>query len=156
MGFPVELVEPLKHTDVEEKKLTWNLHANASAVTVNLIWIKAEEPIATIWKVASQVPKKKHLSPSTPKRNAHRLNQRKAERNQVVVDINVHADAQTNTHCKQIDDTTQTVQHSSPDLDNNTPVPTSTITPLSKVLQKREWSTQSRFHIKGTPLTPTK
>ena len=48
MGFPVELVEPLKHTDVEEKKLTWNIQANASAVTVNLIWIKAEEPIATI------------------------------------------------------------------------------------------------------------
>jgi hypothetical protein len=45
MGFPVELVEPLKHTDVEEKKLTWNIQANASAVTVNLIWIKAEEPM---------------------------------------------------------------------------------------------------------------
>jgi hypothetical protein len=118
----------MKHTEVEEKKLTWNLQVNASAVTVNLIWIKAEEPIATVWTVASQVPTKRHLSPSTPKKTAQRLNHRKAKRNQVVVDINVHADALTDKPCTQIDDTTQTVQHNSPDLDNNTPVPTSTIT----------------------------
>jgi hypothetical protein len=43
----VKLVELLKHGDVEGKKLTWNLQVNASAVTVKLIWIKIENPIAT-------------------------------------------------------------------------------------------------------------
>ena len=33
MDLPVELVELLKHADVEGKKLNWNLQANASAVT---------------------------------------------------------------------------------------------------------------------------
>jgi hypothetical protein len=64
---PVELVELLKHADVEGKKLTWNLQVNVIAVTVNLIWIKAENPIATTGTVA---PKMKHMSPSTWKRNA--------------------------------------------------------------------------------------
>ena len=121
MGFPVELVELLYHADVEEKKLTWNLQAIASTLTVKLIWIKAKKPIARIWNVASRAPKKKHLSLSTRKRNAHRLNQWKAKWNQVVVDVNVHADAQTDNPCKQIDDTTLTVQHTNHDLDNNTP-----------------------------------
>jgi len=75
--------------------LTWNLHVNASAVTVKLIWIKAEKPIATIGEVASQAPKKKYLFPSTRKRNVHRLNQWKAKSNEAVVDLKVHADAQT-------------------------------------------------------------
>jgi hypothetical protein len=56
---PVELVELLKHADVEGKKLTWNLQVNVIAVTVNLIWIKAENPIATNCEVTSQAPKKK-------------------------------------------------------------------------------------------------
>ena len=60
----------LKHADVEGKKLTWNLQVIASAVTVKLIWIKAAKPIATIGKVDSQAPKKRHMSPSTLKRNA--------------------------------------------------------------------------------------
>ena len=59
MDFPVELVELLKHADIEGKKLTWNLQVNASAITVKLIWIKAEKPVATIGKVVNQGPKKK-------------------------------------------------------------------------------------------------
>jgi hypothetical protein len=70
MDLSVEMVEFLKHADVEGNKLTWSLHVNASVVTVKLIWIKAEKPIVTIGEVASQVPKKKYLSPSTRKRNA--------------------------------------------------------------------------------------
>ena len=65
MEFLDELVELLKHADIKGKKLTWNLQVNASAVTVKLIWIKAEKSIATIVEVASQAPKKKHMSPST-------------------------------------------------------------------------------------------
>lgn len=75
MDFPVELVELLKHADVEGKTLTWNLQVNTNTVTVKLIWMKAEKPIATIGEVSSQAPKKKHLPPSTWKRNTHRLNQ---------------------------------------------------------------------------------
>jgi hypothetical protein len=37
MDLPVELVELLKHADVEGTKLTWNLPLNTSAVTVKLI-----------------------------------------------------------------------------------------------------------------------
>jgi len=82
----------------------------------------------------------------TRKRNAHRLNQWKAKRNQAVVNIKVHRDEQTDNPI-QTDDTTQTDQPSSHDLDHNT---------LPKVLQKRERSTQRRYHIKGRPLTPIK
>ena len=70
MDFLDELVELLKHADIEGKKLTWNLQVNASAVTVKLIWIKAAKPIATIGKIDSQAPKKRHMSPSILKRNA--------------------------------------------------------------------------------------
>ena len=48
MDFHVELVKLLKHADVEEKKLTWNLYIIACAATVKLIWIKAETTIAAI------------------------------------------------------------------------------------------------------------
>jgi len=34
MDLPVKLVELLKHTDVDGKKLAWNLQVNTSAVTV--------------------------------------------------------------------------------------------------------------------------
>jgi len=108
MDLPVKLVELLKHADVEGNTLTWNLQVNASAVTVRLIWIKIEKRIATIGEVTSQAPKKKHLSPSTRKRNAQRLNQWKAKRNQAVVNIKVHAEAQTDNLNTQINDTTQT------------------------------------------------
>jgi hypothetical protein len=51
MDLPVELVELLKHADIEGTKITWNLPLNASAVTVKLICIKAEKTIATIGEV---------------------------------------------------------------------------------------------------------
>ena len=91
MDFSVELVELLKHADVEGNKLIWNLQVNASAVTVKLFLIKTEKPIIAIGEVASQSLKKKHMSPSTWKKHI-RL---KAKRNQIVVDIKVDADAQT-------------------------------------------------------------
>ena len=75
--------------------MTWNKQVNASTVTVKLMWIKAQNPIATFGDIASHAPKKKHMSPSTRKRNAHRLDQWKAKRNRVVVDIKVHVDGQT-------------------------------------------------------------
>jgi hypothetical protein len=62
IDLSVELVELLKHADVKGKKLTWNLQVNASAVTVKMIWIKAEKPVATIGEVTSQAPKKCRLS----------------------------------------------------------------------------------------------
>jgi len=95
MDLPVELVELLKHAGVDGKKLTWDLQVNASAISVKLIWIKAEKPITTIGEVTSQVPKKKYLSPSTRKRNAQRINQWKAKRNEAVGDTKVNAVAQT-------------------------------------------------------------
>jgi hypothetical protein len=91
------------------------------------------ELIATYGDVTSQAPKKKHIYPSTRKRNAQRLNQWKVKRNQAVVNIKVHAKAQTDNLNTQIYDTTQTDQQRH-DLDHNTP---------SRVLQKREQSTQA-------------
>jgi hypothetical protein len=63
-----------------------------------------------IGEVTKQAPKKKHLSPSTRKRNAQRLNQWKAKMNQAVVNIKVHAEAQIDN--TQIDDIAQTDQQS--------------------------------------------
>jgi ribosome-binding ATPase YchF (GTP1/OBG family) len=121
---------------VSRKKLTWNLQRSNSQAD----WIKAEKPLVTIVEVTSQAPKKKHLSPSTRKRNSQRLKQWKAKRNQAVVNIKVHTEAQTDNINTQIDDTTQTDQQNSHDLDHNT---------QPRVLQKRERSTQSRNYIKG-------
>ena len=123
-------------SSVSRKKLTWNLQRSNSQAD----WIKAEKPLVTIVEVTSQAPKKKHLSPSTRKRNSQRLKQWKAKRNQAVVNIKVHTEAQTDNINTQIDDTTQTDQQNSHDLDHNT---------QPRVLQKRERSTQSRNYIKG-------
>jgi len=95
MDLPVELVELLKHAGVDGKKLTWDLQVNASTVSVKLIWIKAEKPIATIGEVTSKAPKKKYLSPSTRKRNA-----------QCITKVNAEA---------KIEETTQTDQQHSHD-----------------------------------------
>ena len=121
MDLPVKLVELLKHADVDGKKLTWDLQVNASAVTVNLIWIKAEKPIVTIGEVTSQAPKKKYLSPSTRKRNTQRLNQWKAKRNEAVVLTKVSAEAQTENHNTQTDETTQIDQQNSHDQVHHKP-----------------------------------
>jgi len=111
--LPVELVELLKHAGVDGKKLTWDLQVNVSAVSVKLLWIKAEKPIATIGEATRQATKKKYLSPSTRKRNTHRLNQWKAKRNEAVVYTRVNAEAQTENRTTLIDETTQTDQQHS-------------------------------------------
>ena len=128
MDLPVKLVELLKHTDVEGKQLAWNLQVNASAVTVKLIWIKAAKPIATSGEISIQAPKKKHRSLSTRKRNAQRLTQWKAKRNQAVVNTKVQTETQTDDRNTQIDETTQSYRQNSHDLEHNTP---------PRVIQKR-------------------
>jgi len=91
MDLPVELVELLKHVGVDGKKLTWDLQVNSNAVSVKLMWIKAEKPVEKTGQVTSQAQKKKHLSPSTSKRNVQRINQWKAKRNQAVGDSKICA-----------------------------------------------------------------
>ena len=66
------------------------------------MWIKAENPTDTTGKIPSQTPEKKHLSPSTRKRNAPRLSQWKAKRNQAIVSLKVDAHAQTNNQSIQV------------------------------------------------------
>jgi hypothetical protein len=51
------------------------------------MWIKAEKPVEKTGKVTSQAQKKKHLSPSTRKRNALCISQWKAKRYEAVEDI---------------------------------------------------------------------
>jgi hypothetical protein len=43
VDLPVELVGLLKHAGVHGKKLTWDLQVNSSAVSIKLMWIKAEK-----------------------------------------------------------------------------------------------------------------
>ena len=128
MNLPVKLVELLKPTDVEGKQLAWNLQVNACAVIVKLIWIKAAKPIATSGEIIIQAPKVKHRSLSTRKRNAQRLTQWKATRNQAVVNTKVQTETQTDDRNTQIDETTQSYQQNSHDLEHNTP---------PRVMQKR-------------------
>ena len=90
MDLPVELVGLLKHAGVDGK-LTWDLQVNSSAISVKLIWKKVEKPYVKTGEVASQTQKKKHLSPSTRKRNAQRINQWKAKRNEAVGDSKICA-----------------------------------------------------------------
>ena len=121
MDLPVKLVELLKHTDAEGKQLVWNVQVNASAVTVKLIWIKAAKPIATSGEIIIQAPKVKHRSLSTRKRNAQRLTQWKATRNQAVVNTKVQTETQTDDRNTQIDETTQSYQQNSHDQEHSTP-----------------------------------
>ena len=94
MDLPVELVGLLKHAGVDGKKLTWDLQVNSSAISVKLMWIKAEKPVEKTGQVTSQAQKKKH-SHSTRKRNAQRINQWKAKRNEAVGDSKICAHTQT-------------------------------------------------------------
>ena len=70
MDLPVELVQLLKHAGIDGQKLTWDLQVNSNAVSVKLVWIKAGKPVDKTGETTSQAPKKKHLSPSTRRRNA--------------------------------------------------------------------------------------
>jgi hypothetical protein len=58
----------------------------SSVCVVKLMWIKAEKHVEKTGQVTSQAQKKKHLSPSTRKRNSQRINQWKAKRNKAVGD----------------------------------------------------------------------
>jgi hypothetical protein len=89
MEFPVELVELLKHTDVEIS--TWNLQVNVNVVTVRRTWINTDHTTATTGNVDIQAS-------STRTSNSQRLSQWKAERNQVVINLKaeeVHAQRQS-------------------------------------------------------------
>jgi hypothetical protein len=80
IDLPVELVGLLKHAGIDGKILTWDLQVNSNTVSVKLVWIKAGKPVEKTGETTSQAPKKKHLSPSTRRRNAKRMDQWKAKR----------------------------------------------------------------------------
>jgi hypothetical protein len=132
MDLPVELVQLLKHTGIDGKKLTWDLQVNSNAVSVKLVWIKAQ--------------KKKHLSPSTRRRNAQRMDQWKAKR-EAVGDNTTCVQTQTADINPSTDETMQTDQHNSDAQAINIP------TVLTK---NRERSTQTRCTYTGSLPTPKK
>jgi hypothetical protein len=66
----VELVGLLKHAGIDGKILTWDLHVISNAVSVKLVWIKAAKPVEKTGEIISRAQNKKHLSPSTRRRNA--------------------------------------------------------------------------------------
>jgi hypothetical protein len=108
----VELVGLLKHAGIDGKKLTWDLQVNSSAISVKLMWIKAKKPVEKTGQVTSQAQKKKHLSPSTRKRNAQRISQWKAKRNEAVDDSKTCAETQTDDSISITEESTQTELHS--------------------------------------------
>jgi hypothetical protein len=81
------------------------------------------------------------------KRNAQRINQWKAKRNEAVGDTKVNAQAQTENSNSQIGETTQTDQQHSHDQVLHKP---------STITQRRERSTQTTTTITGKQLIPTK
>ena len=145
MDLPVELVGLLKHAGINGKKLTWDLQVNSSAISVKLMWIKAGKPVEKTGKVTSQAQKKKHLSPSTRKRNALRISQRKAKRYEAVEDIKTCAETQTDDSIPITDESTQTEIHNDERALHN---PTTST-------QVRERSTQTIRNFIGRQLTPT-
>ena len=98
-------------------------------------------------QVTSQAQKKKHLSPSTRKRNAQRINQWKAKRNEAVGDSKTCAQTQTDDSNSTTDETTQTEQLHSDEQALHKP---------TTLTQIRERSTQTRSNFIGRQLTPTK
>jgi hypothetical protein len=141
------LVGLLKHAGVDGKKLTWDLQINSRAISVKLIWIKAEKPVVKTGEVASQDQKKKYLSPSTRKRNAQRINQWKVKRNEAVGDNKIWAQSQTDDNNSHIDETTQTDQLHSDDQVLHKP---------TTLTQRRKPSTQTTTTLTGRHLTPIK
>ena len=127
-------------------KLTWDLQVNSSAISVKLMWIKAEKHVEKTGKVTSQAQKKKHLSPSTRKRNAQRISQWKAKRNEAVEDAKTCVETQTDDRIPITDESTQTEIHSDEQALYN---PTT-------LTQVRERSTQTLRNFIGRQLTPTK
>ena len=112
MDLPVELVQLLKHAGIDGQKLTWDLQVNSNAVSVNLVWIKAGKPVDKTGETTSLVQEKKHLSPSTGRRNAQRMDQWKAKR-EAVGENTTCVQTQTAAISLSHDETTQTDQHNS-------------------------------------------
>jgi hypothetical protein len=119
MDLPVELDQLLQHAGIGQK-LTWDLQVNSNAVSVKLVWIKAGEPVEKTGETTSQAPKKKHLSPSTRRRNANRMDQWKAKR-EVVCENTTCVQTQTADINPSQDETTQTDQQNSDAQAINTP-----------------------------------
>jgi hypothetical protein len=109
MDLPVELVGLLKHAEVDGKKLTWDLQVNSSAVSIKLMWIKAAKPVEKTGEITSRAQKNKHLSPSTRRRNAQRMDQWKAKR-EAVGDNKTCVQTQTDDINLSTDERTQTEQ----------------------------------------------
>ena len=109
MDLPVKLVGLLKHAGTDGKKLTWDLQVNSSAVLVKLMWIKAVKPVEKTGEITSRAQKKKHLSPSTRRRNAQRMDQWKAKR-EAVGDNKTCVQTQTDDINLSTDERTQTEQ----------------------------------------------
>ena len=120
MDLPVELVQLLKHAGIDGQKLTWDLQVNSNAVSVKLVWIKAGKPVDKTGETTSLAQKKKHLSPSTGRRNAQRMDQWKAKR-EAVGDNTTCVQTQTADINPSTDETTQTDKHNSDSQAINTP-----------------------------------
>jgi len=73
------------------------------------MWIKAEKPVEKTGEITSRAQKKKHLSPSTRRRNAQRMDQWKAKR-ETVGDNKTCVQTQTDDINPSTDETTQTEQ----------------------------------------------
>jgi hypothetical protein len=110
MDLPVELVQLLQHAGIEGQKLTWDLQVNSTAVSVKLVWIKAGKPVDKTGIATSQAQNKKHLSPSTRKRNALRISQWKAKRYEAVEDIKTCAETQTDDSIPITDESTPPIR----------------------------------------------
>ena len=106
MDLPVELVGLLKHAGIDGKILTWDLQVNSSAVSVKLVWIKAAKPVEKTGEITSQAQNKKHLSPSTRRRNAQRMDQWKAKK-EAVGDSKTCVQTQTDDINPSTDETAQ-------------------------------------------------
>ena len=145
MDLPVELVQLLQHAGIEGQKLTWDLQVNSTAVSVKLVWIKAGKPVDKTGIATSQAQNKKHLSPSTRKRNALRISQWKAKRYEAVVDTKTCVETQTDDSIPITDESTQTEIHNDERALHN---PTTST-------QVRERSTQTIFNFIGRQITPT-
>ena len=146
MDLPVELVGLLKHAGIDGKILTWDLQVNSNTVSVKLVWIKPGKPVEKTGETTSQAPKKKHLSPSTRRRNAKRMDQWKAKR-EAVGENTTCVQTQTADINPSHDETTQTDQHNSDAQAINIPTVST---------KKKERSTQTRCTYTGSLPKPTK
>ena len=86
-----------------------NKRVRCTSKTINIKRIKPYIYIAGI--ATSQAQNKKHLSPSTRKRNALRISQWKAKRYEAVVDTKTCVETQTDDKIPITDESTQTETH---------------------------------------------